>query len=414
MEASLLHTREYGIDWLLFNTQNCKAALTWMQHQLKCAMSSQITKMDSRRGWWTFPDNTIERLRKLTITNEIIVQELRRIGLPDGGDIVSRQFVKALTVDNGRVSFVLEVPANLGPGMEPVRSAAEKLVNNLPGVESVSVVMTAHAQASKAPPNLKIGRHPTGENKAVKLPGIDKIVAVASGKGGVGKSTIASNLAVSLARIGKRVGLLDADIHGPSLPMMMGVSKRPVSPDGKIIRPLVAHGVTMMSIGLLLPAEEAVIWRGPMLMGALQQMLQQVEWGKLDVLVVDLPPGTGDVQLTLCQRFDLWGAVIVCTPQQVALLDARRAIAMFNKLNINVVGMIANMTYSICEECGHPNPVFGAGSVNRESIKLGIPLLGEIPFDPAVGRSGDAGVPIATQGGNVAAVFSNIVSKLFQ
>ena len=337
---------------------------------------------------------------------------LRGIGLPDGGDIVSKNYVKALSTDNGRVSFVLEVPSHLGKRMEPIRIAAETLLKNLDGVDSASVVMTAHSSGkSPEPPNLKIGRHPTGNNRVNKIPGVDKIIAVASGKGGVGKSTVSVNLAISLAKSGLCVGLLDADIYGPSLPMMMGVHKRPVSPDGKNIRPLVAHGVTMMSIGLLLPPDEAVIWRGPMLMGALQQMLQQVEWGNLDVLIVDLPPGTGDVQLTLCQRFDLSGVVIVCTPQQVALLDARRAIAMFNKLNIKLLGLIANMTHSICEKCGHHNPVF-SGSMEQEAKKARVSLLGEIPFNPAIGVSGDSGIPIAVSGGSIASTFMEISTKL--
>ncbi len=317
-----------------------------------------------------------------------------------------------MNVEGGRVSFVLEVPPHLGRRMEPVRSSAEDLVRKLPGIETVSVVLTAHSGMSAPPPNLKIGRHPAGGERAAKIPGVDRIIAVASGKGGVGKSTAAVNLAVSLARAGRRIGLLDADIHGPSLPMMMGVSQRPVSPDGKLIRPLTAHGVKVMSIGLLLPADEAVIWRGPMLMGALQQMLLQVEWAELDALIVDLPPGTGDVQLTLCQRFELSGAVIVCTPQQVALLDARRAVAMFNKLRVNVLGLIANMTHSICEKCGHHNRVFGGVGARKEADNAGIPLLGEIPFDPSIGLSGDSGVPIAVQGGSVASAFDGIAKKL--
>ena len=217
-----------------------------------------------------------------------------------------------------------------------MRAAAEAAVAALPGVAAVSVLLTAHGPAPKAPPppDLKIGRHPTPQAGPAHVPGVRRIIAVASGKGGVGKSTVAANLAVALAREGKRTGLLDADIYGPSQPRMMGVSERPKSPDGKTILPLHAHGVTLMSIGLMLKEGEAVIWRGPMLQGALQQLMGQVAWGELDALIVDLPPGTGDVQLTLSQKYAITGAIVVSTPQDVALLDARKAIDMFVKTRV--------------------------------------------------------------------------------
>ena len=239
----------------------------------------------------------------MTVTRDQILSALSRIALPDGGDLVSRDLVRALMVDEGQVRFVLEAPdPDMARRLEPVRQAAEAAVRAL-GVAQVSVVLTAHGPAPKAaPPTLKIGGHPTPQAGPQKVAGVDRILAIASGKGGVGKSTVSSNLAVALARQGRRVGLLDADIYGPSQPRMMGLSKRPASPDGKTIIPLQAHGVTVMSIGLMLKENEAVVWRGPMLMGALQQLLNQVAWGDLDVLVVDLPPGTGDVQLTLCQK----------------------------------------------------------------------------------------------------------------
>ena len=352
----------------------------------------------------------------VTISKDSVLAELKRVSLPDGGDIVSLGMVRALTVDDGTVSFVLEVPAELGPRMEPVRSAAEQVVKAMPGVGKVTAVLTSHqakgAQDPGPPPNLRIGRHPTGGNARVRLPGVERIIAVASGKGGVGKSTISSNLAVAMARKGLRTGLLDADIHGPSQPMMMGVSARPKSPDGTKIRPLSAHGVTMMSIGLLLPSDEAVIWRGPMLMGALQQMLQQVEWGELDVLVVDLPPGTGDVQLTLCQRFDLFGAVIVCTPQEVALLDARRAITMFNRLKAPVLGLIENMSHFECPHCGGHSDLFGSGGARRMANEFGIPFLAEIPVSVPLRSSGDTGMPVAAGNGPLAEIFGSIAEAL--
>ena len=352
----------------------------------------------------------------MTVSRDRVLEELRRVSLPDGDDIVSLGLVRALTVDGGTVSFVLEVSPDVGPRMEPVRSAAQRVVEDIPGVERVTAVLTSHQAAAPKgpapPPNLRIGRHPTGGNTRVQIPGVERIIAVASGKGGVGKSTVSSNIAVAMARKGVRTGLLDADIHGPSLPTMMGVSDRPKSPDGSKIRPLRAYGVSMMSIGLLLPSDEAVIWRGPMLMGALQQMLQQVEWGELDILVVDLPPGTGDVQLTLCQRFELHGAVVVCTPQDVALMDARRAIRMFNRLNAPVLGMIENMSHFDCPHCGGRSDLFGSGGARRLARELDIPFLAEIPMNAAVRTSGDAGRPVAADDGPLAQAFGAVADKL--
>jgi len=278
-------------------------------------------------------------------TRDEILAALSRIALPDGGDLVSRDMVRALPGEAGTVRFVLEAPdPDLARRGEPASQAAEAAIRALPGVAAVSVVLTAHGPSTRPPPpSLKIGGHPTPQAGPQRVAGVDRILAVASGKGGVGKSTVASNLAVALARQGRRVGLLDADIYGPSQPRMMGVSARPASPDGKTIIPLRAHGVTMMSIGLMLKEAEAVVWRGPMLMGALQQLLNQVAWGELDVLIVDLPPGTGDVQLTLCQKTHVTGALIVSTPQDVALLDARRAIDMFGKLKTPILGLIETM-----------------------------------------------------------------------
>ncbi|MEO0905532.1 MAG: P-loop NTPase, partial [Pseudomonadota bacterium] len=277
----------------------------------------------------------------MAVTRDEILGALARLTLPGGNDLVSRDMIRALNIEGGTVRFVIEAadPAEASK-MDGVRRAAEDIVRRLPGVESASVVLTAHGPAAKPaePPSLKVGRHPTPQAGPAKVSGVDRILAVGSGKGGVGKSTVSSNLAVALAREGRRVGLLDADIYGPSQPRMMGVNKRPGSPDGKTIIPLQAHGVTMMSIGLMMEEGKAVVWRGPMLMGALQQMLGQVQWGELDVLIVDLPPGTGDVQLTLCQKTELTGAVIVSTPQDVALLDARKALDMFNSLRTPVLG----------------------------------------------------------------------------
>ncbi|MCB2109839.1 MAG: Mrp/NBP35 family ATP-binding protein [Defluviimonas sp.] len=346
---------------------------------------------------------------------------LARIALPDGGDLISRDMVRALSAEAGAVRFVIEAPdPALAQRMEPVRQAAEAAVRALAGVTGVSVVLTAHGPtaargpqpATAAPPSLKIGGHPTADTGPKRIAGVDRIIAVGSGKGGVGKSTVSSNLAVALAREGRRVGLLDADIYGPSQPQMMGAHDRPSSPDGQTIVPLTAHGVTFMSIGLMLKEGEAVVWRGPMLMGALQQMLGQVAWGTLDVLIVDLPPGTGDVQLTLCQRSHVTGALVVSTPQDVALIDARRAIDMFAKLKTPVLGLIENMSSYVCPNCGHEAHIFGHGGVAEEAARLGVPFLGELPLSLDVRLAGDAGTPVAAGEGVLAEAYLALARRL--
>ncbi|MGB0966847.1 MAG: P-loop NTPase [Halocynthiibacter sp.] len=344
-----------------------------------------------------------------------ILAELARVQLPDGGNLVSRDLIRALSVNDGQVRFVIEAEnAEMAGKMEPIRKAAEDLVAGLPGVSAASVVLTAHGPAApaKAPPDLKVGRHPTKQDGPIGVPGVDHIIVVASGKGGVGKSTVSSNLAVALAKQGRKVGLLDADIYGPSQPRMMGVNKRPASPDGKTIIPLQAHGVTVMSIGLMVEEDKAIVWRGPMLMGALQQMLGQVEWGKLDVLILDLPPGTGDVQLTLCQKTKMDGAVVVSTPQDVALLDARRALDMFNTLNTPVIGLVENMSAFHCPNCGHESHIFGHGGVKDEAAKIGVPFLGALPIDLETRLAGDSGTPIAAGEGPVADAYASLAQKL--
>ncbi|MDW4497649.1 iron-sulfur cluster carrier protein ApbC [Sulfitobacter sp. D35] len=308
-----------------------------------------------------------------------------------GGSLVEAGVVKALTAEGGAVRFVLEVAPDRAEAYAEVRDEAERRVRALPGVDTVSVVMTAHS-TPKAPPDLKPQRAaPSGPQK---VPGVERIVAIASGKGGVGKSTVAANLACALAAEGRRVGLLDADVYGPSQPRMLGVSGRPASPDGKTILPLRNHGVTMMSIGLMTNEDQAVVWRGPMLMGALQQMLMQVQWGALDVLIVDLPPGTGDVQMTLAQKAEVTGAIIVSTPQDVALLDARKGIDMFRQLKTPILGMIENMSTHICSSCGHEEHVFGHGGVAAEAEKIGVPLLAEVPLHLDIRVAADGGAPI--------------------
>lgn len=325
----------------------------------------------------------------MALSREEVLACLKTVKAPSGVDLVEAGLVRALNVDAGAVRFVMEVDAP-EPYMAAKAEAEEKL--NALGASAVSVVMTAHSKPA-APPDLKPSRQaePAGPQK---IPGVDRIIAVASGKGGVGKSTVSANLACALAAEGRRVGLLDADVYGPSQPRMLGVSGRPQSPDGKLILPLRNFGVTMMSIGLMTNEDQAVVWRGPMLMGALQQMLNQVQWGALDVLIVDLPPGTGDVQMTLAQKAHLDGAVIVSTPQDVALLDARKGIDMFNQMGTPIIGMIENMSTHICSECGHEEHVFGHGGVASEASKLGLPLLAEIPLHLDIRLAADGGAPI--------------------
>lgn len=351
----------------------------------------------------------------MAVSRELIMRALSGVALPGGGDLVSRDLIRALSVEGSAVRFVIEAESpEAARALGPVQAAAEAAVRAVPGVEAVQVVLTAHGPAAKAaPPTLKIGQHPTPQQGGPqKVSGVDRIIAVASGKGGVGKSTVSSNLAVALARQGRRVGLLDADIYGPSQPRMMGVSKRPASPDGKIIEPLQAHGVTMMSIGLMLKEDEAVIWRGPMIMGALQQLLGQVAWGRLDVLIIDLPPGTGDIQLTLAQRTQLTGALVVSTPQDVALLDARKALDMFSKLKVPVLGLIENMSTFCCPNCGHETQIFGHGGVKAEAAKLGLPFLGELPLALSVRQAGDAGTPIAATDAPEAEAYARLAKGL--
>ena len=329
----------------------------------------------------------------MTLERDSVLDALKQITDPaSGSDIVTAGVMRALSIEGGTVRFVLEINPERAKEYEVVQALAEAAVTALDGVQSVSVVMTGHS-ATKPPPDLKTKRKSESKGPE-KIPGVDHIIAIASGKGGVGKSTVASNLACALAAEGRRVGLLDADIYGPSQPRMLGVSGRPASPDGKTILPLRNHGVTMMSLGLMTNEGQAVVWRGPMLMGALQQMLMQVQWGALDVLIVDLPPGTGDVQMTLAQKTEVDGAIIVSTPQDIALIDARKGIDMFNQLKTPILGMIENMSTHICTKCGHEEHLFGHGGVVAEAAKLGVPILAEIPLDLNIRIASDGGAPI--------------------
>jgi ATP-binding protein involved in chromosome partitioning len=353
----------------------------------------------------------------MAVTRDQVEQALAQIQVPGGGTLISAEFVRALHIDGETVSFVIEAPnAQAAQALGPVRDQAEAAVKALPGVAKVMAALTAHGPAApqKPAPSLKIGGHPTAQAGPTKPEGIDKIIVIGSGKGGVGKSTVSSNLAVALAKQGRKVGLLDADIYGPSQQRMMGTTKRAASPDGKVISPLHSHGVTLMSIGMMMDPDKAVIWRGPMLMGALQQMLGQVEWGQLDVLLIDLPPGTGDILLSLCQKTLLDGAIIVSTPQDVALIDARKAIDMFDKLKTPVLGLIENMSVYHCPNCGHEAHIFGHGGVAAEADKLGVPLLAQLPIDLDTRLAGDAGTPIAAGDSSMAQAYAQLAEGLIK
>lgn len=327
------------------------------------------------------------------VQSAVVVQALRTIRPNGGADIVARDMVTGLAVretpEGAHVSFALEIDPAEAKAMEPVRAEAERAVRAIPGVAQVSAVMTAHRAASGAGGE---GKPMAGRQQP--LDGVRHIIAVASGKGGVGKSTVAANLAVALAQRGLRVGLLDADVFGPSMPRMMGVGAKPELDEHRKMMPLAAHGVRVMSIGFLVGEDTPMVWRGPMVHGAITQMLRDVAWAPLDVLLVDMPPGTGDVQLTMAQTVPLSGAVIVSTPQDIALIDVRRGIAMFEKVRVPILGVIENMSQFVCPHCGEASAIFGHGGAEREAERLHAPFLGAVPLDLAVRIAADGGTPI--------------------
>ena len=337
------------------------------------------------------------------VSEQEILDSLVKVTEPESGkDIVSAGMVTGLQVKDGHVAFAIEVDPAKGTEQEPMRKLAEEAVYNIKGVISATVVLTAEkasgglqggAPAGGPPPGAPGGPVPKIGTPEI-LPGVKSIVAIASGKGGVGKSTTAVNLALGLAASGHKIGLLDADIYGPSMPRMMGITGQPASSDGKNLDPLENFGIKVMSMGFLVEEDTPMIWRGPMVQSALEQMMRDVNWGELDVMIIDMPPGTGDAQLTMAQRVPLTGAVIVSTPQDIALLDARRGLNMFRKVNVPVLGLIENMSYFICPKCGERSDIFSHGGARIEADKLGMDFLGEVPLHMDIRETSDAGKPI--------------------
>ena len=351
----------------------------------------------------------------MPIARNDILKALDQVMDPRSGrSVVQENMISGLVVREGAggasVGFALEVPPEMGAGAEPLRQACQAAVEKLAGVTSVTAVLTAHQDGGAAAPPRPARPVPGGP---AGIDGVSRIIAVASGKGGVGKSTVAVNLALGLARLGLKVGLLDADIYGPSVPRLLGITEKPQA-EGKKLRPIEKFGIKAMSIGFLVREDEAMIWRGPMVQSALTQMMSDVLWAPLDVLVLDMPPGTGDAQLTIAQRVKLKGAVIVSTPQDIALIDARKAMAMFRKTEVPLLGVVENMSVFICPDCGHAHHIFGEGGARKTAMELRAPFLGEIPLLPRIRQTSDAGTPVMVESpdGPEAKAFAQVAEKV--
>ena len=361
----------------------------------------------------------------MAVTKEQVLACLQGINSPEGIPLPDTGTLSDVVATDGKVFFSISVDAAQVKAWEAVRERAEKAVRALPDVQSALVALTAERKAgapsARTPPGpAPPGPAPPGARPAPRgdsvqgVPGVEAIIAVASGKGGVGKSTTAVNLALGLASLGLRVGILDADIYGPSLPKLLAIKERPQTLGGTRLKPITRYGLTVMSIGFLIDEETPMIWRGPMVISALTQMLREVEWGALDVMVVDMPPGTGDAQLTMAQQVPLKGAVIVSTPQDLALIDARRGIAMFKRVNVPVLGVIENMSYFLCPHCGTRSDIFSHGGARHEAERLGVPFLGEVPLHMTIREKSDAGLPVvATEpDGPHAKIYRDIAARV--
>lgn len=363
------------------------------------------------------------------ITSKDVLDKLRTVRGPNmDGNIVDMGLVSDVFISDGKAYFSITVPAERARELEPLRLAAERVVKEMPGMKGAFAALTADKKAGSgsrpqpAPPHAQHGHahpHPPrtpGNAPAPKpgIPGVKHIIAVASGKGGVGKSTTAINIALALEALGLKAAILDADIYGPSIPRLLHISGRPQQIDGKIIKPMENYGLKAMSMGFLVDEDVAMIWRGPMIQSALLQMLREVAWGDLDVLVVDMPPGTGDAQLTMAQQVPLSGAVIVSTPQDLALIDARKAITMFRKVEIPLLGVVENMSHFVCPVCGTSHDIFGHGGARHEAEKIGVPFLGEVPLAMTIRETSDAGTPVVVSApdGPHAKVYREIAAKI--
>ena len=323
--------------------------------------------------------------------NKNILNLLQGIEDPSQGkNIVELNFVKNINLVDKSISVTLEVPVHRGPALEPIRKLVEKKLTDTGKFEKINVILTSHESK-----NEKVNKKIVSDVKTKLIETeIKRFVAIASGKGGVGKSTTTTNLAVSLKLLGYNVGVLDADVYGPSQPRMMGVSGRPSSAGGDMVVPLENYGIKLMSMGVLVPDDTAMIWRGPMVQSALTQMLDSVAWGNLDIILIDLPPGTGDIQISLAQQVNLSGAIIVSTPQDIALLDVQKSMTMFQKANVKLLGMIENMSFWKCPKCGSVEHIFGRDGVDREAKKKKLKILGKIPLNLGIRKGSDSGIPI--------------------